>query len=132
MKLITRDTDYAIRAISCIAKQSCSVISVTELVKCLKMPRPFLRKILQALNRKKLVRSYKGKGGGFSLPISPNKLSLFRIITAFQGPIRLNDHTFRKMVCPHIKDCRVKKRLDQIEKMMIAQLKAISIADIIK
>ena len=64
MKLITKDTDYALKALCYIAKSSKEIISVKELVKCLDVPNPFLRKVLQVLNRHKLLRSYKGKGGG--------------------------------------------------------------------
>ena len=131
MKLITKDTDYAARALCCIAKHKDEVVSARELVRCLKIPRPFLRKIMQVLSRKGIVRSYKGKGGGFSLLIEPYRLSLLDIIIAFQGPIKLNDHTFRKKVCPHIKNCRVKKRLDRIERIMISELKAITIKEIL-
>ena len=123
MKLITRDTDYAIRAVCYLAKHKKVIISANELAKYLKMPRPFLRRILQLLGKKEIVKSYKGQGGGFSLSISPHKLSLLDIITAFQGPIMLNDHTFKKRMCPCIKNCKVKKKLDLIEKFMILKLK---------
>ena len=58
MKLITRDTDYAIRALSCIAADKEKVYTVTELTKSLDVPRPFLRKILQILNHKGLLKSH--------------------------------------------------------------------------
>ena len=64
MKLITRDTDYAIRALCCIAKRKETIISVDKLVKQLRIPRPFSRKILQTLNKRKILRSYKGTSGG--------------------------------------------------------------------
>jgi Rrf2 family protein len=80
VKLITRDTDYAIRALCCIAKKKRELISAKELVECLKMPKPFLRKILQELQKEKLVHSYKGRGGGFSLAKSPEKTTLADLI----------------------------------------------------
>ena len=65
MKLITRDTDYAVRALCFIGQRQKRLISASELVANLKIPRPFLRKILQTLNREGILNSYKGKGGGF-------------------------------------------------------------------
>ena len=56
MKLITRDTDYAIRALCFIARFKKKIVSVSELVKVLKIPRPFLRKILQTLNKKRILK----------------------------------------------------------------------------
>ncbi len=131
MKLITRDTDYAIRALCCMAKNKDKKATVLELSKCLKMPRPFLRKILQRLGKKSIVHSYRGKGGGFSLAASPDSISLLDVILALQGPVMLNDHTFMKRECPEIKKCTLKKRLDKLEKIMLSGLKVITIDSII-
>ena len=59
MKLITRNTDYAIRALCYIAEQKQEVISADRLVKSLEIPRPFLRKILQTLTKAGLLNSSK-------------------------------------------------------------------------
>jgi Rrf2 family protein len=109
MKLITRDTDYAVRALCFIAESKKEIVSATELVKNLKAPRPFLRKILQILNKKRLLRSYKGLGGGFSLRISPQKIFLIDLIEIFQGPLKLNECIFKKRICPNIKTCGQEK-----------------------
>lgn len=132
MKLITRNTDYAVRALCCIAEQKQKVISADQLVKSLKMPRPFLRKILQTLNKEGLLNSSKGKGGGFTLIISPEKITLTDVMKIFQGPLKLNECKFRKNDCPYISDCFLKKKIDEIEKEVIAELKAITITSIIK
>jgi Rrf2 family protein len=131
MKLITRDTDYAIRALCYIAKKKNELVSASELVKGLRMPRPFLRKILQALNRKKFLRSYKGLGGGFKLNMPPEKMFLLGLMEAFQGPCRLSEHTFKNALCPHTRKCRLKKRLDAIERYVVRKLKDITIFSII-
>jgi len=132
VKLITRNTDYAVRALCCIAEQKQEVISADQLVKSLDMPRPFLRKILQTLNKKGLLNSSRGKGGGFALALSPGKITLTDVMKIFQGPIRLNECKFKKSSCPYISDCLLKKKIDEIEKEVIAKLKAITIASITK
>ena len=132
MKLITRNTDYAVRALCCIAEQKQEVISADQLVKFLEMPRPFLRKILQTLNKEGLLNSSKGKGGGFALAVSPGKITLTDVMKIFQGPIRLNECKFKKSHCPYTSDCLLKKKIDEIEKEVIIKLKAITIASIIK
>lgn len=132
MKLITRDTDYAIRAICFIAKQKNRIITVTELVNKLKIPRPFLRKILQILNKEKLLKSYKGKGGGFRLSSEPNKIFLVNLIKIFQGPFKLNDCFLKKSICPDIRSCILKKKIDAIEKYIVSELNSISIASLLK
>ena len=132
MKLITRDTDYAVRALCYIARRKNKIISVSDLVAELKIPRPFLRKLLQILNTKGLLDSYKGKGGGFVLAASPKKITLLNLIEIFQGPIQLSEHTLKKKMCPHIKTCALKRKLDIIEKYVILELKSINIAELVK
>ncbi|MBL7068383.1 MAG: Rrf2 family transcriptional regulator [Candidatus Omnitrophica bacterium] len=132
MKLITRDTDYAIRAMCVIAKRKDKVVSVKDLTDYLKVPRPFLRKILQILNKRGLLKSYKGIGGGFTIALSPKKISLVKLIEVFQGPIRLSEHKLKKKICPEAKICLLKKRLDNIEKYVKARLEAITLETLIE
>ena len=128
----TRDTDYAIRAICFISKKRKKLISVSELFGCLRIPKPFLRKILQRLNKKKILKSLKGKGGGFSLAVEPENIFLLDLIEIFQGRLTLNECTFKNMPCPNIKTCLLKKRIDKIQSYVVSELKAIRIADLLK
>jgi len=128
MKLITRDTDYAFRAITFMPKNKGKIISVKELVQNLKVPRPFLRKILQVLDKKGLLRSYKGKGGGFLLNARPQEIFLMDLIKVFQGRFSLNECFLKKHACPHIKSCRLRKKIDKIQDYVLKELKKINIA----
>jgi Rrf2 family protein len=132
VKLVTRNTDYAVRALCCIAEQKQEIISAEQLVKSLEMPRPFLRKILQVLNKEGLLNSSKGKGGGFTLTVSPGEITLADVMKIFQGPIRLNECKFKKSDCSCIGDCLLKKKIDKIEEEVTAKLKAITIESIVK
>lgn len=132
MKLITRDTDYAIRALCYITKRKKEIVAVTDLVRNLKIPGPFLRRILQKLNREGLLKSYKGKGGGFILSRAPSSIFVTDLIRIFQGLGKLNEHIFKKGICPRISTCALKKRLDAIEKHVISELKSINISSLVK
>ncbi|NQT32651.1 MAG: Rrf2 family transcriptional regulator [Candidatus Omnitrophica bacterium] len=132
MKLITRDTDYAIRALGCIAVSKKEMVTAGQLVKELDIPRPFLRKILQALNKKGILRSCKGKDGGFSLAAKSADINVLEIIEIFQGPFQLNEHLFKGKTCPNIDTCKFKKRTDKMEQNMRKDLEAITIKDVLK
>ncbi|MFA5355918.1 MAG: Rrf2 family transcriptional regulator [Candidatus Omnitrophota bacterium] len=132
MKLITRDTDYAVRALSFIASSSKDIVPAAELVRELKVPRPFLRKILQRLNKKKVLRSHKGKGGGFSLIVAPNKIFLLGLIRIFQGPLALNECFLKKLPCPNMKSCVLRRKIKNIEGHMLNELSPITIASLLK
>ena len=130
MKLITRDTDYAVRALCYMAGTKKQMISVRDLVKELKVPRPFLRKILQILNKKGVLRSSKGRGGGFMLAVAPKKIFLVDVMEIFQGPLKLNECIFKKRVCPNRTTCRLKKKMDGIERHVVSELSSVTVASL--
>lgn len=132
MKLITRNTDYAIRAVSFIAVSKNELVKTQELVRALKIPQPFLRKILQSLNRKKIVRSYKGPGGGFKLAVKPKEISIVDLIEVFQGPLEVNKCLFKKEICPNSKKCTLRIKMNKIEDHIKSELKSITIEDLLR
>lgn len=132
VKLITRDTDYALRALCFIAKEKGRVVSAAELVKELEIPRPFLRKLLQTLHKKGILNACRGQGGGFSLKHPASRISLVDLIGVFQGPLKLNECLFKKLTCPNVKICMVKKKIDKIEKYVIQELKSIKLVSLLR
>ncbi len=130
MKLITRNTDYALRALCYISKQK-NLVTVAELVRALGVPLPFMRKILQQLNKKGVLKSYKGQGGGFKLKIAPEELFLIKIMRVFQGEVGFNGCFLKKDVCPDKGKCVLRKKINSIEEDMLRQLKAINVASLV-
>jgi Rrf2 family protein len=51
------------------------------------IPVEYLRKVLQRLTRARLVQSERGRGGGFRLGKSPDKITLLQIVEAIEGPV---------------------------------------------
>lgn len=131
MKLITRNTDYALRALCYMSKQQ-DVITVDELVKKLGVPRQFMRKILQQLNKKRILESYKGQGGGFKLRKLPDKIYMIEIMRIFQGNLGLNDCFLKKDICPNKGKCVLRKKIHVIEGDLFKRLKQINVASLIK
>ena len=131
MKLINRDTDYAIKALRSIASTKNNSATVSGLSDELNLPHSFLRKILQILNKRGLLKSHKGKGGGFSLNEDADKISVFSLVEIFQGPFHLCEHIFKGKKCPDVRSCYFKKRLDSIEENTAKELRSITIANIL-
>jgi Rrf2 family protein len=132
MKLITRDTDYAIRAICYIAKSKGRPVSADHLVRSQKIPRAFLRKILQTLSKRKILHSLKGKGGGFLLNMPSDKIYLSDIMNIFQKRPRLNECVFKKRICPNTKRCILRKKIIKIEEYVFSQIDRISMASLLQ
>lgn len=130
MKLLTRDTDYAVRALVFMTEHKNRIVSVPELVRALKIPKPFLRKILQILNKRGILQSHKGQGGGFLLVKPSSRIFLADLMEVFQGPLELNGCLFKKKVCPNRSTCPLRRRICNIEKNVISELGAISVASL--
>ena len=132
MKRISRDTDYAVRAFIYMAQNPRKTVSVSELTENVNIPRAFLRRILQVLCKHKLLRSQKGKGGGFLLAKSVEKISLIELMRIFQGEVRLIECLFKRKVCPDKKVCPLRRKVQKIEQDTLKQLELITIGSLLR
>ncbi len=131
MKLLTKDTDYAITALCRLAANRQTTFSVSTLAAELGISLSFLRKVLQELQKAGILSSRKGKNGGFTLARNPDRILVYDVIKVFQGPLRLTDCRIRNSVCHRKGECRLQKRLNGIEGRLIAEFKTISIESLI-
>jgi Rrf2 family protein len=80
-------TEYAIRGVSELAARSSdTTIMLDDLVKGTDLPRDFVAKIFQKLVRAGVLRSAKGRGGGFALARPGHEITLLQIVEAVEGP----------------------------------------------
>lgn len=107
------------------------IFPVYELVKELNIPRPFLRKILQVLNKKGVLKSYKGQGGGFRLALSPRKIFIVDLMEIFQGPLKLNECIVKTRICHDIRTCLLKKKIEDIGRHITSELKTITVSSLL-
>ncbi len=105
---ITREGDYGIRSVLFLSRQPFKKISfVNEISEEYKIPRSFLAKILQKLVKAKIVRSYRGVKGGFSLARQAREISLLDVLEALEGEMHLNVCLMDKRKCTFSKQCPV-------------------------
>jgi Rrf2 family protein len=105
---ITREGDYGIRSVLYLSRQPFKKVSfVNEISDEYKIPRSFLAKILQKLVKAKIVRSYRGVKGGFSLAKQAREITLFDVIEAIEGKICLNICLADKKKCGFSRHCPV-------------------------
>ncbi len=105
---LTREGDYGIRSVLYLARQPYKKISfVTEIAEEYKIPRSFLAKILQKLVKAKIVRSYRGVKGGFSLARQAKDISVLDVMEAIEGKLALNLCLVDKKKCDFSRHCPV-------------------------
>jgi len=85
--MLSATCKYGIRAVIFIASRPDPKINtgLKQISDKLRIPRPYLAKILQTLSRKKILHSSKGPHGGFYLLVPAGKLTLMDIIEAIDG-----------------------------------------------
>lgn len=85
--MLSATCKYGIRAVIFIASRPDQNINtgLKQISDELRIPLPYLAKILQVLSRKKILHSSKGPHGGFYLLIPAEKLTLMDIIEAIDG-----------------------------------------------
>jgi len=115
--VITRETDYAIRALLRLAQQGeGAVVSTTILAHEMDIPYRFLRRILLKVCATGLVRSVRGKQGGLRLCQSPDTVTLLDIVRAVdEASILLNICLTDEHHCPRDETCVVHEVLGTIQ-----------------
>lgn len=87
MLALTKKTDYALIALSYLAKRVEGLMSAREISNASRVPLPILTNILKTLAHSGMVVSERGSAGGYSLARSPESINLDELITAIEGPV---------------------------------------------
>ncbi len=88
MLALTKKTDYALIAVSYLARRFGDVSSAREIAQATHVALPILTNILKTLAGAGIVSSERGANGGYSLARRPAKVSLHELIHAIEGPFQ--------------------------------------------
>lgn len=86
MFFFSSPTEYAMRGLSELAlRETTGHVMLDDLVSGTDLPRDFLAKIFQKLVHGGVLKSTKGRGGGFWLARPPHEITLMDIVVAVEG-----------------------------------------------
>ena len=106
---ITRQADYAIRAILYLAQlKPGAQASTATIAREQHIPLTFLAKIMSQLSAAGVVRATRGAHGGVALARGADEISLLDIVETIDGPIMLNDCTLNPQTCEMSDQCAVR------------------------
>jgi Rrf2 family protein len=88
--MLSQTVEYALRAMVHLAFKAPHSCTTQQLAEVTKVPAAYLSKVLQGLGKANLVRSQRGIGGGISLAVDPEKLSLLEVIIAVEPIQRIH------------------------------------------
>ena len=84
---ITKKTDYATRAVLALTLAPEAPLTMHQIASRTYVPESLLEQIMTQLRGAGIVRSERGRKGGYRLNHSPEDITLERVVRLFQGPL---------------------------------------------
>jgi Rrf2 family protein len=120
---ITRQADYAIRAVRYLAKLGTNQRAATSTVaQEMKIPPSFLAKIISQLSIAGLLHTSRGARGGVTLAREPSEISMLDVVEAIDGPILLNECVGDPANCAFSDDCLVHPIWAEVQESLVKRL----------
>lgn len=129
---ITRQADYAVRAILYLARLNPNERAATSTVaQEQRIPPSFLAKIISQLSIAGLLHTSRGARGGVMLARDPKDISLLEVIEAIDGPIQLNECVGEESICAFEGNCPLKSIWSEAQEELVNKLKNKNFADML-
>lgn len=128
--MFSQTVEYALRAVVHLANESPRHSTTEQIAEATKVPKAYLSKVLQGLNRSGIVHSQRGIRGGMSLGKEPTQLTLLEVVNAVD-PIK------RIETCPlgfgaHGENlCGLHKKMDEALALVEESFKSTTLAEML-
>ena len=121
---ITRQADYAVRAVLHLARINGSQRAATsQVAQEQHIPPSFLAKIISQLSIAGLLHTSRGARGGVTLAREPKTITLLEVIEAIDGPIMLNECVGESSTCTFDEDCPLRPVWCEAQNELVTRLK---------
>jgi Rrf2 family protein len=136
--MLSHRAKYALRALQYLARQEPDqAVLISEIAKQQAVPKKFLEIILVELKRGGLVRSFRGRNGGYALARPADSIFLGNVIRLMDGPLAALPCAsltgYRR--CEDCKDetsCQIRRVFRRVRDATAAILDQTSLADIVR
>ena len=121
---ITRQADYAVRAVLHLARINGSQRAATsQVAQEQHIPPSFLAKIISQLSIAGLLHTSRGARGGVTLARDPKDITLLDVIEAIDGPIMLNECVGDSSTCTFDDECPLRPVWCEAQNELVLRLK---------
>ena len=131
--LITRECDYAVRIVRALAGGE--KLCVNQICEKEDLTPAFVYKILKKLEKKDIVKSFRGSNGGYALKKSLEELTLLDVYLAVEPDFYMIECMHPDKACIHNQSdcgCKVHSELCRIQNTLVNELRAHTIAEIME
>ena len=123
--------EYTVRMMLHLAAQPAgTILQISEISRQCDIPENFLRKIVQALAKSRLILSRRGIGGGIELARAAENITLLEVIEAAEGKLALNKCLVQPGMCDRDPWCAVHLVWCEAQEKMKEILSSKSIAEL--
>ncbi len=133
--MLSAKCKYGLKAMIYMARHaSKGPVLIADIAEAESIPKKFLDVILLELKTQGMLSSKKGKGGGYQLARSANKISVADIVRALGGPLGpvpcvLDHHNGRCDDCRDERSCAIRSIMQEVHDATAAILENISVSD---
>jgi Rrf2 family protein len=132
--MLSNTSKYAIRAVIYLSLNTGDgmKLGIKQISKDLKIPTPFLGKILQTLAKHKILASTKGPHGGFGLGKKADEIKLIDIVDIIDGEDIFRKCLIRLDDCSETEPCSMHERYSVIRSHLHNLFRNQNISDLIQ
>jgi Rrf2 family protein len=138
MKL-SKKGEYALRSLinlGIAVEVKRALVQVSELAYNEQIPIKFLEQIMQALKEAGLVRSVRGKFGGYRLAKSAREITIGQVVRLIDGPLApigcVSQSAYEKCTCPDEAHCGLRMLMLDVRNAIAGILDRYTLADVVE
>ncbi len=124
-------TDYSLRVLIYLAMKEQDRSTVSEIADKYQISKNHLVKVVHNLSTMGLINSFKGKGGGITLALPPEKINIGKLIKELESDSLLVECFGSNGLCKIDPSCKLKGLLKNAEKSFYQSLENFTLADIL-
>ncbi len=132
MQLSTK-ADYGLRALLDIALHANGrAVSLPEIARRQEISSSYLEQLLLSLQTAGLVRSTRGRKGGFTLTKLPSEIKLYIVLRSLERTLIFRDCVDNPGICHRQKHCAATELMRRLTEVFIQELNAYTLDDLMK
>ena len=129
--MLSQTAEYALRATVWLAEHGEGPVRVGDLAHALRIPQNYLSKTMHQLARAGVLKSARGRGGGFLLAREPEDVSLLAVVGLFDQIEPRRQCLLGRPVCSDQHACEAHVQWKDVSERVTRVLSETSVADLL-